>query len=173
MSEGDRSYQHGPGTLLREAGLVPDPGVVLQRGENDIVFHYTRAEGVKSILSAGLRNFRSADWASLVSSSAVPYIAKAFLETVPGWLHWSPYFGDLGWSLMRRYIVGAAHERRSRYERVAEASVLALDPVGGLWDEGDLHITGWHGSPSETDVASARLLVEQLLDVINPSASKA
>jgi predicted nucleotidyltransferase len=61
-------------------------------------------------------------------------------------------------------LTGAALSRRTRLERVTKASEIALAPVGGLWSEGDIHITGWNGPPSAGEIASAKAFLSELLN---------
>lgn len=117
---------------------------------------------------------RDDDIADLLAAGATHWIAVSWFHArnlrFPGIdqavMHWRTHQPE-----MIELLTGAARDRRSRYERIAEASALALEPVGGLWGEEELHVTGWHGSPSQTDIASARLLLEQLLDTADVPAS--
>lgn len=117
---------------------------------------------------------RDDDIADLMAASATHWIAVSWFHArnlrFPGIdqavMHWRTHQPE-----MIELLIGAARDRRSRYERIAEASAIALEPVGGLWSDGELHVTDWHGPPSETDIASARLLLEQLLDTADVSAS--
>lgn len=107
------------GNSFEMMGTSPIREPPLRDGADIIVFHYARADRVASILAPGegLRAMRRADWSSLVAESAAPHIAEAFLEPVPEWLHRSPYFGDLGWNLMRRYIGNVLLELRISAEQ--------------------------------------------------------
>ena len=60
-------------------------------------------------------------------------------------------------------LIGAARDRHDRLERITWASELALAPIGGLWSEGEVHMTGWHGIPSASDAAAAEQFLGQLI----------
>jgi len=65
-------------------------------------------------------------------------------------------------------LIGSTRWRQDRLERITRASELALAPVGGLWSEGDVHMTGWDGPPKADEMAKARTL---LLPLLNPGES--
>jgi hypothetical protein len=68
-------------------------------------------------------------------------------------------------------LTGAARDRHDRLERIATASERALAPVGGLWREGEIHMTGWHGPPGARDVATARTLLSPVFSLAGDESS--
>ncbi len=70
--------------------------------------------------------------------------------------HYDPEMIDL--------LTGAAREREHRLDRIVKASETALFPVGGLWSEGEIHTTGWHGPRSAAEAAQDRTLLSSILD---------
>jgi hypothetical protein len=65
-------------------------------------------------------------------------------------------------------LTGAAREREYRLDRIARASEIALAPIGGLWSEGEIHMTGWQGTPTTDEAARARSLLSSILDPAGP-----
>lgn len=61
-------------------------------------------------------------------------------------------------------LIGATRERHDRLERITRASEIALVPIGGLWREGDVHMTGWDGPPTADEMARVRSLLSPILD---------
>ena len=119
------------------------------------------------------RLFKLAKWigrddeiADLMAAGATHWIAVSWFHArnlrFPGidlavahWREHEPELIDL--------LIGAARERRDRLARIERASALALAPVGGLWKPGDIHMTGWHGSPGAEEAAKARALLATIL----------
>jgi hypothetical protein len=121
------------------------------------------------------RLFKLAKWidrddeiADLMAAGATHWIAVSWFHArtmrFPGIdqavAHWREHDPE-----MIELLIGAARDRQGRLERITRASGIALEPVGGLWSEGDIHITGWHGAPPTAEaVASARELLSPILD---------
>lgn len=110
-----------------------------------------RDDEIADLMAAGATHWIAVSWFH-ARDMRFPGIDQA----VTHWRVHQPEMIDL--------LIGATRDRRSRYERIAEAPEIALAPVGGLWSEGDLHVTGWHGPPSDTEIAGAKALLAQLAD---------
>ena len=50
-----------------------------------------------------------------------------------------------------------------RLRLLEEAAELALEPVGGIWKEGEIVAFGWEGVPSPEDVEEAQRLVAPVI----------
>lgn len=71
-----------------------------------IFFHYTYASCLPSILhpKGGLHAFRPLSCPRLPSPLRGRYVVEGFLEPSPRWWTESPYFGDLGQALVKKYL---------------------------------------------------------------------
>jgi len=109
---------------------------------------------------------RDDDIADLLAAGASHWIAVSWFHArrmrFPGidvavghWREHEPELIDL--------LTGAARERHNRLHRITRASEIALAPVGGLWREGEVHMTGWRGTPTDDEKARARALLSTIL----------
>ena len=92
------------GVLLGDHGFTPDPGRLETTDSTIVFYHYTRAEKVETVLEAG-----SGLWARLRVLSEHPdlaglHLAEGLLEPLPKWMTDSPYFGDLGYEMLKKYV---------------------------------------------------------------------
>ena len=90
--------------LLGDHGFTPDPGRLETTGSTIVFYHYTRPEKVDRVLEAG-----SGLWAHLRVVSPPPeleghHLAEGLLEPLPMWMTDSPYFGDLGLEMLKKYV---------------------------------------------------------------------
>ncbi len=90
--------------LLGDHGFTPDPGRLETAGSTIVFYHYTRPEKVDQVLEAG-----SGLWARLAVLSghqdlAGLHLAEGLLEPLPMWMTDSPYFGDLGLEMLKKYV---------------------------------------------------------------------
>ncbi|MCR2804270.1 hypothetical protein [Paenibacillus soyae] len=96
------------GLCLYDFGYKPDPGhVELTDSGNVVFYHYTREEHLDKILApnSGLFARRQVDVCPNPPQEFKGYfLSEGFLETLPLWLTDSPYFGDLGIEMVRKYI---------------------------------------------------------------------
>ncbi len=89
--------------LLGDHGFAPDPGRLEATDSTIVFYHYTREERVEKVLETG-----SGLWARLPVVSPAPeleesHFAEGLLEPLPLWLTESPYFGDLGFEMLKKY----------------------------------------------------------------------
>jgi hypothetical protein len=93
------------GDLLANHGYTADPGKLERQGDQMIFYHYTRPEHVAAILKpgSGLYARRPVVW-DRPPGIIGGYLVEGFLEPVPRWLTASPYFGDLGIEMVRKYV---------------------------------------------------------------------
>ncbi len=109
---------------------------------------------------------RDDDVADLLAAGATHWIAVSWFHArelrFPGIDHAVPYW-RVHEPAMIDLLIGAARERHDRLERITRASELALAPVGGLWSEGEVHITGWDGLPSAAEASRAKAFLAHLL----------
>jgi hypothetical protein len=92
------------GVLLGDHGFTPDPGRLETTGSTIAFYHYTRPEKVDQELEEG-----SGLWARLPVVSPPPeleghHLAEGLLEPLPMWMTDSPYFGDLGIEMLKKYV---------------------------------------------------------------------
>ena len=92
------------GVLLGDHGFTPDPGRLEVTDSTIVFYHYTREERVGKVLGAG-----SGLWARLPVISEHPdlegrHLAEGLLEPLPRWMTDSPYFGDLGFEMLKKYV---------------------------------------------------------------------
>ena len=92
------------GVLLGDYGFTPDPGRVERTDSTVVLYHYTREERVERVLGpgGGLR-------ARLRVVAAPPgleghHLVEGLLEPLPLWMTASPYFGDLGFEMLREFV---------------------------------------------------------------------
>ncbi len=90
--------------LLGDHGYTPDPGRLETTDSTMVFYHYTRPERVEKVMEAdgGL-------WARLPVVSPPPelvgcHLVEGLLEPLPRWMTDSPYFGDLGLEMLRKYV---------------------------------------------------------------------
>ena len=95
---------HRRGVLLADHGFTSDPGRIERTDSTFIFYHYTREERAERVLEAegGL-------WARLPVVMSPPglegcYLVEALLEPLPLWMTGSPYFGDLGFEMLREFV---------------------------------------------------------------------
>ena len=92
------------GVLLGDHGFTTDPGRLKTTDSTIVFYHYTRPEKVDRVLEEG-----SGLWARLPVISehqdlAGLHLAEGLLEPLPKWLTDSPYFGDLGYEMLKKYV---------------------------------------------------------------------
>lgn len=92
------------GVLLGDHGFTPDPGRVETTGSTIVFYHYTRPEKAEKVLEEG-----SGLWARLRVISEHQdleglHLAEGLLEPLPKWMTDSPYFGDLGFEMLKKYV---------------------------------------------------------------------
>ncbi|MGE5673971.1 MAG: hypothetical protein ACM3XM_08780 [Mycobacterium leprae] len=92
-----------PGALLADHGYAADPGLPEQVEGCVLFYHYTRPEYLHVILADGLYARRPVVW-DRPPEIVGGYLLEGFLEPQPKWLSASPYFGDLGLQMVKRYI---------------------------------------------------------------------
>jgi predicted nucleotidyltransferase len=110
-----------------------------------------RDEEIADLLAAGATHWIAVSWFH-ARQTRFPGIDKA----VEHWRANDPEMIDL--------LIGAARDREGRLERITRASEIALAPVGGLWSEGEIHMTGVQGEPTPEQSAAARALLLTILD---------
>ena len=92
------------GVCLGDHGFTPDPGRLETTDSSIVFYHYTRPEKVEKVLKPG-----SGLWARLRVLSEHPglaglHLAEGLLEPLPAWMTDSPYFGDLGLEMLKKYV---------------------------------------------------------------------
>ena len=92
------------GVLLADHGFTPDPGRIEVTDSTVVFYHYTRDERAERVLEAG-----GGLWARLPVVLAPPgleghYLVEGLLEPLPFWMTGSPYFGDLGFEMLREFV---------------------------------------------------------------------
>ena len=92
------------GCLLADHGFTPDPGRIEVTDSTVVFYHYTRDERAERVLEAG-----GGLWARLPVVLAPPdleghYLVEGLLEPLPLWMTGSPYFGDLGYEMLREFV---------------------------------------------------------------------
>ena len=92
------------GVLLADHGFIPDPGRIELTDSTVVFYHYTRDERAERVLEA-----RSGLWARLPVVLAPlglegHYLVEGLLEPLPLWMTGSPYFGDLGFEMLREFV---------------------------------------------------------------------
>ena len=92
------------GVLLADHGFIPDPGRIEVTDSTVVFYHYTRDERAERVLEAG-----GGLWARLPVVLAPPglegcYLVEGLLEPLPLWMTGSPYFGDLGFEMLREFV---------------------------------------------------------------------
>ncbi|MFU1796478.1 hypothetical protein ACM1RC_21645 [Paenibacillus azoreducens] len=101
-------FLNSRGRSLSDYGYKPDPGGTELTHSGKIAFyHYTREDRVEQILSAngGLFAGRPVDVCPNPPEEFTgSFLAEGFLEPLPLWLTCSPYFGDLGIEMVKKYI---------------------------------------------------------------------
>ena len=96
------------GQVLASGGYIPDRSRLERAGGSIVLYHYTRQDHLENIMSSeGGLNARLP--VVLTTSGCRPefdgcHELGAFLEPFPVWLTTSPYFGDLGYELLERYV---------------------------------------------------------------------
>lgn len=101
-------FLNNRGLSLGDYCFESDSGRVEHTGSGNIVFyHYTREERMEQILSpnSGLYARLRVDICPHPPEEFIGcFMAEGFLEPLPDWLTNSPYFGDLGIEMVKRYI---------------------------------------------------------------------
>ena len=92
------------GALLADHGFTPDPGRIEVTDSTVVFYHYTREERMERVLEPG-EGLR----ARLPVVLAPPdlegcYLVEGLLEPLPMWMTGSPYFGDLGFEMLRELV---------------------------------------------------------------------
>ena len=92
------------GVLLADHGFIPDPGRIELTDSTVVFYHYTRDERAERVLEAG-----GGLWARLPVVLAPPglegcYLVEGLLQPLPLWMTGSPYFGDLGFEMLREFV---------------------------------------------------------------------
>ena len=94
------------GVLLGEHGYEADPGQVEYASSGFVFYHYSRRERLDQIFAED-----SGLWARLPVACPAPppefvgcHLVEGFLEPLPKWVVHSPYFGDLGIEMTKKYI---------------------------------------------------------------------
>ena len=110
-----------------------------------------RDDEIADLLAAGATHWIAVSWFH-ARQLRFPGIDQA----VDLWRRQEPELIDL--------LIGAAREREHRLERITRASGIALAAVGGLWSEGEVHMTGLEGQPTAEQEARARAMLAPILD---------
>jgi len=94
------------GELLGKHGYEADPGQVEVTSSGIVFYHYSRREKLDQIFAEN-----SGLWARLPVACPAPppefvgcHLVEGFLEPIPDWLVHSPYFGDLGIEMTKKYV---------------------------------------------------------------------
>jgi hypothetical protein len=101
-------FLRNKGLYLGDHGYSPDVGTIHSSNEGIIRFyHYTREERLESIFDkdSGLFARLKVDVCPTPPEEFIGcFMVEGFLEPLPKWLTDSPYFGDLGIEMVRKYI---------------------------------------------------------------------
>ena len=92
---------------LSKYGFNSDPGKIAEDDEFYKIFHFTHSSRLEEILSeesGGILARRALPEAEYLAEFSGFYQTEGFLEPFPQWLFPSPYFSDVGLSLVERYI---------------------------------------------------------------------
>jgi hypothetical protein len=94
------------GELLGQHGYRPDSSLVERITSDFMFYHYTRPDRLEHIFAPGSGLFarRPVACPTPPPEFVDGYLVEGFLEPLPIWLTQSPYFGDLGFALLRDYI---------------------------------------------------------------------
>ena len=97
-----------PGLTLAQFGYEPDPGRVRGEGERLVFYHYAHEDRVAAILAddGGLRARPRPvlEHPNLPAALKGCHLVEGLLDPMPQWARASPYFGDLGLEMLRRYV---------------------------------------------------------------------
>jgi predicted nucleotidyltransferase len=108
------------------------------------------------------------DVADLLAAGATHWIAVSYFHArgmrFPGIDNAVPYWRDHD-PKMIELLIGAVKEQDDRLGRIEQASEIALSPVGGLWNTGEVHITGWNGPPTVDEVERIKQLLCPVLSL--------
>ena len=90
------------GQLLEDHGFEADPGRVELTSKGIVFYHYTRKQRIDDVISEGL----VARLPVVLPPSELVghHLVEALLEPLPQWTTESPYFGDLGFQMLRQYV---------------------------------------------------------------------
>lgn len=101
-------FLRNKGVYLGDNGYSPDAGAIHRPNEKTIRFyHYTREERLESIFNkdSGLYARLKVDVCPAPAEEFIGcFMVEGFLEPLPKWLTHSPYFGDLGIEMVKKYI---------------------------------------------------------------------
>lgn len=111
-----------------------------------------------------------ADVADLLAAGATHWIAVSYFHArgmrFPGidqcvtyWREHDPEMVDL--------LIRAAKDPEDRLARVTLASEKALAPIGGLWQDTEVFITGWDGPPTVDEARRAKALLAPVLSLVD------
>ena len=90
------------GQLLGHHGFDADPGRVELTPKGIVFYHYTRKQRLDVVLSEGL--VARLPVVMPPKNLIGHYLVEALLEPLPQWMTESPYFGDLGFQMLKQYV---------------------------------------------------------------------
>ena len=112
------------------------------------------------------------DIADLMAAGATHWLAVSYFHArgmrFPG-IDQAVFYWREHDSEMVDLLVNAAKETEHRLDRITRASDIALEPIGGLWRDDEVFMTGWNGSPTSDETTCAK---ELLAPVIGLSISE-
>jgi hypothetical protein len=95
------------GELLGEHGYESDPGKIKINDNAIIFYHYTHRDNYEKIMKeneSGLYARLSVPQSDKAPEFKDCYLVEALLEPLPKWIIGSPYFGDVGLTLLESYV---------------------------------------------------------------------
>ncbi|MGM1047002.1 MAG: hypothetical protein ACQEXX_12760 [Bacillota bacterium] len=107
MNRLGESFIDNEGLLLREFGFKSDKGTIeLDSATFMTFYHYTHEDKLDQIFSphSGLLARRPVTCPNVPERFKDCFLTEGFLERLPNWVTNCPYFSDLGYELMRKYI---------------------------------------------------------------------
>ncbi len=137
-------FLHQKGQLLGHHGYVPDPDSVEQTTSSFVFYHLTYKERLDKVLEEGLFARIPSLANDLTPEFEGCHMVEGFLSPLPFWLSESPYFGNLGYKMVRNalgnvllrvevpkawnslYISDWAHQMECKYYREKGTAPLNL-----------------------------------------------